>query len=324
MSGRDEGTLADINKVGMSHGLAMLPWLKKPFRPADLRERLVADADSAVKAPDSPRPQSRKIDLDEAIANDWLELWYQPKVDLKSQSICGAEALLRVRHPQFGVMLPICVLPPSGDPRYLPLTSFVVERAMSDWQYFCDEGHALKLAVNVPVSVVQSADFVTMVRKARPKHPKFPGLIVEITEDEMIRDPQRVREAATQLKLYDASLAVDDFGTAYSSLSRLSDLPCSEVKLDRSFVSGCADDSKKQLLCKAAVELAHGFGFTICAEGVETERDRRMLVEIGCDAAQGYLFGRPMTARMLAHILTAAVPEKPEPPAEPVASVSAA
>jgi EAL domain-containing protein (putative c-di-GMP-specific phosphodiesterase class I) len=305
VSGRDAITLADIQKVGAAHGLQMLPWLQKPFRPADLRKCLAADVDAIAAVPAGIPSDIRKVDLAEALHNNWLELWYQPKIALKTHTICGAEALLRVRHPQFGILPPASVLPRVGDPLYRPLTHFVITRAMSDWKFFADQGQPLRLALNVPASVVQAPDFIAMVRDALPKHPKFPGLIVEITEDEIISDPQQIREVATRLKLYDVCVAVDDFGTAYSSLSRLRDLPCAEVKLDRSFVFDCAADMQKKLLCKAAVELAHGFGLSICAEGVENEADRDALVEFGCDTAQGYLFARPMDVAIMARMLAA-------------------
>jgi EAL domain-containing protein (putative c-di-GMP-specific phosphodiesterase class I) len=132
------------------------------------------------------------------------------------------------------------------------------------------------------------------VRNALPAHPKFPGLIVEVTEDEVIRNMDWFHEVATQLRLYNIWISIDDFGSAYASLSRIKDLPFREVKLDRSFVTNCASDALKRSLCHTVVDLAHCFGASACAEGVETEQDMRCLAELGFDTAQGFLFAKPM------------------------------
>src|SRR5260370_9913450 len=119
-------------------------------------------------------------------------------------------------------------------------------------------------------------------------------MTIEVTEADMLLDPNGIREIATQLKLYNVGISIDDFGGARSSLARLRDLPCIELKLDRSYVTGCATDSAKQSVCAAAFELAHGFGVTVCAKGVETVEDFRTLIDLGCHSAQGFLFAKPM------------------------------
>src|SRR5262249_13326539 len=199
MSGRDEGTLAEIKQIGDRHGFAMLSPLKKPFRACDLRRRLADfDADGNRRAAKAQPPSSnqesldasrhRLVDLSEALASDWLQLWYQPKIDLNAFSVCGGEALLRARHPEFGLLTPAHLLPPAGDPRYQALSRFVIERAVKDWGLLADQGSAIKLSVNVPVSVALVPNFISFVRGALPVDSRFPGLIIEITEDEIIQD----------------------------------------------------------------------------------------------------------------------------------------
>ena len=299
ISGRDESTLDEFTQIGERHGLAMLEPLKKPFRARDFKSRLAApERLSRVEPSAIPKgggaDRTPTVDLGEALRKRWLELWYQPKIELKSLSVCGAEALLRVRHPERGIVLPSEVLPQAGDPLYQPLSNFVVGQAMSDWEYFSAQNISIKLALNIPVSVLVAPDFIRCMREWLPKDPSFPGLMIEVTEDEISRDAEAIREAASQLKLYNVRLSIDDFGTAYSSLSRLRDLPFSELKLDRSFVSNCALDGAKQSLCIAAIDLAHGFGASICAEGVENAEDLRTLIDMKCDTAQGFLFAKPM------------------------------
>jgi two-component system, cell cycle response regulator len=312
ISGRDETTLNEITQIGEKHGLKMLPPLKKPFRPADLKQRLSTGqaAYAALPAPPdcetgsgvSPPPV---VPLGEALRNNWLEVWYQPKFDLKSSSICGAEALIRARHPLRGVITPDGLLPPPGDPDYEALTRFVVEGAAADWKRFAEQGSVLKLSINAPVSVIDSPAFITLIRSLRPDDPRFPGLTIEVTEDELVRDSARAREIANQLKLYDVDLSIDDFGAGYASLSRLNDFPFVEVKIDRSFVSGCAASKIKYSLCQTVVDLAHRFGAKVCAEGVETVDDLRAVKAMQCDTAQGFLLAKPMRAAAFASMLAA-------------------
>jgi diguanylate cyclase (GGDEF)-like protein len=310
ISGRDEATLIEIAQIGKEHGLVMLTPLRKPFRPADLKQRLVnphghAGHAAAEHCPDHKTSKGIAVQLVDALRNNWLEVWYQPKIDLKSMSVCGAEALVRARHPSYGVIAPANLLPPAGHPAYEPLSRFVIEQAMADWARFEHQGLRLRLAVNVPVSVVNTLNFIPMVRSLLPTDPSFPGLTIEITEDEIIGDPKWAREIATQLKLYNVGISIDDFGSAYASLSRLNELPLIEVKIDRSFVSGCSSDRLKHGLCQTVVDLAHRFGATACAEGVETPEDLHELVNMGCDTAQGFLFAEPMPASKLAATLLA-------------------
>jgi len=310
ISGRDEATLVEIAQIGERHGLTMLAPLRKPFRPADLKQRLAAPHGEphpvvAEHPPAAKMPKGTTLQLVDALRNNWLEVWYQPKIDLKSMSVCGAEALIRARHPYHGVILPAELLPPAGHPAYEPLSKFVIEQAVADWGRFVDQGLRLRLAVNVPVSVIHTPNFIPMIRSLLPTDASFPGLTIEITEDEIIRDPKWAREIATQLKLYNVGISIDDFGSAYASLSRLNDLPVIEVKIDRSFVSGCASDRLKRGLCQTVVDLAHRFGATACAEGVETPEDLRELITMQCDTAQGFLFAEPMPAGRLAATLLA-------------------
>jgi EAL domain-containing protein (putative c-di-GMP-specific phosphodiesterase class I)/FixJ family two-component response regulator len=302
ISGRDEITLKEITQIGEKHGLVMLPPLKKPFRPADVKQRLAGHAAEAVQSsasPVKPKDDTRgkpAIQVVEALRNHWLDLWYQPKFDLKTGQVCGAEGLIRAEHPLHGIIMPENLLPPAGSPDYLPLTEFVVKCAMTDWVQFAQRGLLVKLSINAPVSVIHTPAFVELVRSTRPKDLEFTSLTVEVTEDEVIHDSERAREVASQLKLYNVDLSIDDFGSGYASLSRLNDLPFAEVKIDRSFVAGCAANELKRSLCQTVIDLAHRFGATACAEGIETVEDLRAIMAMGCDSAQGYLLAKPMPA----------------------------
>jgi EAL domain-containing protein (putative c-di-GMP-specific phosphodiesterase class I)/ActR/RegA family two-component response regulator len=314
ISGRDQATLDEITQIGEKHGLAMLPPLKKPFRASDLKKRLSGYVAAQPKTRDAraqdgagETAQQASVQLAEALRNDWLELWYQPKFDLASFTVCGAEGLIRARHPTHGIITPDRLLPPAGDPAYHALTRFVIERAVADWRRFAQQGLALKLSINAPVSVIHTPAFITLVRSTLPREPAFSGLTVEVTEDELIRDSDGAHEVASQLKLYNVDLSIDDFGSGYASLSRLKDLPFVEVKIDRSIVSACASNPLKHSLCQTVVDLAHRFGAKACGEGVETTDDLRALIAMGCDSAQGFLFAKPIPADQFTPTLVAGI-----------------
>jgi EAL domain-containing protein (putative c-di-GMP-specific phosphodiesterase class I) len=307
-SGHEQATLCKFEQVGKARGLRMLPSLHKPFRVTEFRAAIqaAAESDGSVSAGQQTVIEStaaKQRILQEALDNDWLEVWYQPKIDLRLLRICGAEALVRARHPKHGIIEPAKLLPPVGDPLYKPLTLFVVKQVMADWLAFAEQGHPLKLSINVPASILCAPGFVDFIRNALPAHPKFPGLIVEVTEDEAIRDMAWIYEIATQLRLYNIWISIDDFGSAYASLSRIKDLPFREIKLDKGFVANCATDSLKRGLCQTVSELAHCFGASVCAEGVETLEDLRCLVDLGFDTAQGIVFARPMPAKLFVEFI---------------------
>jgi EAL domain-containing protein (putative c-di-GMP-specific phosphodiesterase class I) len=172
---------------------------------ADIKQRLLAapEPQIAKAAGDVPRPRARdghsRLRLDEALRKNWLEVWYQPKIDLKSLTVCGAEALIRGRHPDHGVIEPGELLPPAGDQLYKPLSFFVLRQTMTDWAVFAEKGFPLKLSINVPASVLNTPGFVDLARRLIPHDSSFPGVIIEVTEDEFIRNPEWMREVATQL-----------------------------------------------------------------------------------------------------------------------------
>jgi EAL domain-containing protein (putative c-di-GMP-specific phosphodiesterase class I) len=295
ISGRDQDTLNEIEKIGRSRGLQMLQSLQKPFRAIDLKHRCEQQPEPVpLSSKPSPIRTKPSIDLAEALQNGWLEVWYQAKINLKSLTCGGAEALIRANHPLHGLITPIDLLPPPGDPLYRPLTSFVLRRTMEDWRLFAQQGYPLKLAINVPASVLGAPGFVEEIRGAIPRDQSFPGLLIEMTEDEIIANPRGIAEVMARLMIYNTTISIDDFGTAHASLSRIKDLPFSEIKLDRSFVTGCATDPTKYGLCQTVAELAHRFEASTCAEGIETIDDLRCLANLGFDSGQGFLFAKPM------------------------------
>ena len=245
-------------------------------------------------APEAPADDGGKVTVTDLLTHDWFELWYQPKIDLRSKRLVGAEALVRGRHPRRGVLSPAVFLPGASEAEMLALTERVVLAALRDWETCNAYGVGVKLAVNVPVSALTALPLATLLREDRPKAPNWPGLILEVTEDEIVGDLQLANEVAAALQALNCTLAVDDFGAGYSSLARLRQLPFSELKIDRSYVSNCDSDKVNGGLCEVIVELARRFGLKTVAEGIERARESHKLQAIGCDIGQGYLFAKPM------------------------------
>jgi EAL domain-containing protein (putative c-di-GMP-specific phosphodiesterase class I) len=287
----------------------MLDPLQKPFRSEHLRRIFKSgndntpDAESPAQEPPTvqaePVPPVMRVDLAEALNAHWLDMAYQPKVDLLRNDTVGAEGLARINHPVHGHLGPLSFLPGASDASLVKLTEFVIKKAFLDWDVMASVGRHLHLAVNAPVQALIDPRLVNLVREFRPHNPKWPGLIIEVTEDEAVKEFTAVSEAAVQLRIYGVTLAIDDFGSGYSSFARLKQFPFSEIKLDRSYVQNCATDPMNASICHSIVDLARATGATCVAEGIETPTDRDALVRLGCNFGQGYLFGRPMSVGKL-------------------------
>ncbi len=230
-----------------------------------------------------------RIAITEALRNNWFEVWYQPKIDLKRKCLAGAEALARIHHPELGVLLPGSFVPEVDEHSVGDLAQHTLLAALCDWTMFDEAGFNLHLAVNVPVGVLLKLPIAQLVADYRPQSEQWPGLIVEVTEDQIVRDIALANEIAKQLRVSGVSISIDDFGAGYSSLSSMRDLPFAELKIDRSFARGCATDATNAAICQTAIDLAHRFGSAAVAEGVENQADLQALMVMGCDFGQGAL-----------------------------------
>jgi len=243
------------------------------------------------------------IPLGAVLKHDWFELWYQPKIELKTLHLVGDEALVRARHPTRGIVPPALFLPGASEDDMHALTERVILTALGDWEIFSEYGVSIKLSVNVPVSALVELPIPRMLREARPSAANWPGLILEVTEDQIINDLDLAKDVADALRELKCELSVDDFGAGYSSLVRLKQLPFSELKIDRSYVANCNEDQFNACLCETIVELGRRFGLRTVAEGVETTYESHKLQAIGCQIGQGYLFAKPMPKSHLVGIL---------------------
>jgi EAL domain-containing protein (putative c-di-GMP-specific phosphodiesterase class I) len=243
------------------------------------------------------------IPLGAVLDQNWFELWYQPKIELRTMHLVGAEALVRARHPSRGIVPPALFLPGASEADMHALTERVILTALGDWEDFADCGVSIRLAVNVPVSALIELPIPQMLREARPRAANWPGLTFEVTEDQILDNLDLARDVADALRELKCDLSVDDFGAGYSSLVRLKQLPFSELKIDRSYVANCNQDQFNAGLCETIVELGRRFNLRTVAEGIETTHESHKLQSIGCQVGQGYLFAKPMPKSQLVGIL---------------------
>jgi EAL domain-containing protein (putative c-di-GMP-specific phosphodiesterase class I) len=244
-----------------------------------------------------------RIEVDDALRHNWLEIWYQPKIDLQRKNMVGAEALARIRHPELGILLPKSFLPDISEASVAHLTEHVIRAALRNWVQFDEAGPNLQLSVNLPVSALQTLPIAEIVEQNRPKADHWPGLILEVTEDQIVRDLDLTQRLATELRGSSISISIDDFGAGYSSFSRLRELPFAELKIDHSFVKNCAVEQANAAICHTVIDLAHRFGSVVVAKGIERSTDLQALQVMGCDMGQGVLLAPPMPLQGMLDLL---------------------
>ncbi len=261
-----------------------------------------------------------KVTLREVLRRNWEELWYQPKIDLRSKRLVGAEGLIRARRPDGGIISPAEFLPGAREDEILVLTERVIIAALRDFEDCAALGASVKLSVNVPVSALVKLPIAEILREERPSSPTWPGLILEVTEDEGLDDLAIASDVAGMLRALDCTLALDDFGAGFSSLARLRQLPFSELKIDRSYVTNCHVDRVNAGMCETIVELGKRFDLKTVAEGIETITASDKLQGLGCDFGQGYLFAGPMSKADFLGALRQRMVGGPRPAAQPLAA----
>jgi len=282
-----------VRQIGDEYGIEMLPALSTPFGAGALRTSL------ATLLPNEPAP-SPAVDVAEALKAGWLELWYQQKINLRTLVPVGAEALVRMRHPAWGVVPPAYFIPDDHDPNFHALSEFVIGRAIEDWHYLLEQKGPVDLSINLPVSFLKDGRAVRELCRRMPDHPAFGGLLIEITSDEVIDHLDLVVEVAREVRLHNIAISIDHVGTEWPSLMGLPRFPFVELKVAPRFITGSADDRLKQSVCRRIIEFAHEHGARVLAQGVETRADFLTAHGLGFDIVQGYLFGKPMGVKKFA------------------------
>lgn len=237
-------------------------------------------------------------ELVDALETDQIVLYYQPKAGVRTGEVRSVEALVRWRHPTRGLLQPADFLPLAAQHGLMRrLTLRVFEIAFNQMAVWRQEQRNLRVAVNVdPASLMDTRfpdDIATLIERA---HVPADQVDLEITEDTIIADPQRILGVITRLASQGFSFSLDDYGTGYSSLAYLRILPVREIKIDRSFVSAMAHNADDEVIVQSTIDMARHLGFHVVAEGVEDAATWDLLAEHGCDTVQGYYLSMPLPA----------------------------
>ena len=235
--------------------------------------------------------------LDEAI--DRGEVWvaYQPKLDMKTQRIVGAEALARWTHPEKGpIAASEFVAAAEQHNRIGKLTDFVLEKAVGAAAQINKRGVQFEIAVNLSARLLSDKGFTLRLAALLARHGLEPGhLTLELTETAALTGTGEGLEMINRLRDLGVNIAIDDYGTGLSTLEYLKKIPANEIKIDQSFVKGIVDNRSDRLMVQSTIELAHSLGRKVVAEGVEQREALDLLGDLGCDIAQGFAIGRPMS-----------------------------
>jgi len=244
--------------------------------------------------------------LHRALERGEFQLYYQPQVDLRDGRLLGAEALIRWNHPERGLVSPAEFIPVAEDSGLIvPMGDWVLREACRQAALWQAHGRGMTVAVNLSPLQFRRGDLEGGVRQALSESGLDPTLLeLELTESILIQDHQTVMEVARRLGDIGVQLSIDDFGTGYSSLAYLKRFQVDKLKIDQSFVRGVQGDAENAAITQAIIQMAHSLNLLVIAEGVEEDDAAQLLRGQGCDLAQGYLFGRPMTAQRFEALLS--------------------
>ena len=302
LSGFDSRVLHTAEAFGRSVGLTVVEALQKPLSVAALTAVLENVARRA-----EPHPES---ELADGIRNREFTLFYQPKISVRQEDfgrVVGFEGLARWLHPRDGLVAPnrfIELAERSG--QIDALTDGLMDCGLKEIQRWAENGQSFTLALNLSPLMLQNRELADRIDEKVSHSGVDPArLMFEVTESGAMADASKTMEILTRLRLKGFELSIDDFGTGYSSLVKLYELPFSELKIDRSFVSDIERREDAKVIVRTLIDLAHNLSLTARGEGIETEAEWRLLVEYGCDRIQGYYSGRPMPADDIAHWLDA-------------------
>jgi diguanylate cyclase (GGDEF)-like protein/PAS domain S-box-containing protein len=310
---------ASVEEITLSAciGISMFP------EDSDDPDELLKNADLALSRAKSEGPnhysffvagmndevQMRKIlenDLRRALAEDQLELYYQPQIDSRTGEICGVESLLRWNHPTRGVLAPGLFIPiAESNGLIMPIGDWILDRAATQAKQWAEEGiFSGTMAVNLSPAQFNNNNVLPIILGSLERSGVDPRMMqIEIVESMAMNDVDATISVLAELRKTGLSISIDDFGTGYSSLNYLKKLPVDKMKIDRSFVVDIGVHPGNEAIITAIVDLGHSLGMKVNVEGIETESQLAFLKQAGVDELQGYLMGRPMPADEIAKLL---------------------
>ncbi len=303
ISGEDPRLLESVKSLGQQHALTMLGTLPKPVSKARLGELLDSFEPSPATTPEGPAAMVFADELQGAILNRALDVHYQPQVAVNDRRLIGVEALARWYHPEKGVIPPsifIGIAEKHGMIR--ELTDLVFEKSVTQAARWRELGFDISLSVNFSDQSLSHLDLPELLSETTASCGLSPHhLTVEVTESHLSTDMSVTLDILTRMRLKGFGLSIDDFGTGFSSLEKLQQIPFTELKIDRSFVGNAAQNKASQAILESSINLARKLNIRCIAEGVEQQAEWDLVSALGCDCVQGFYIARPMPAQEFPH-----------------------
>lgn len=297
ISSYDAKVLHTVADMTQELGLRVLGTLNKPFTADDVSD-ILKEYLLTRRIHRSRQGFTVSVaDLDQALRENWLDVYYQPKVRLSDGQLIGVEALARLQHPAFGTIDPDLFIPVAeASGRIVPLTMTVLQKAIAQGGEWARQGLALNIAINMSTLGTRRLDLPDVISDMAAQA-GLPNerITLELTESQVTSGAEMLH-IVSRFRLRGFQLAIDDYGTGQSGLQRLQRLPFTELKIDKAFVNGAHKDSDMRSILETSIELGKRLRMDVVAEGVESWNDWRLLKGLGCDLAQGYIASRPMPA----------------------------
>lgn len=301
-SALDSSLLFSVGTMSKAYGIDLLGIIEKPATPEALLEliKLYRTPQTRLKSIESV-PNFTFADIQHGLQNQQFEPFFQPKVELTTGQVKGAEAFARWNHPQYGLISPTAFIPILEQEGEMdPLAWIVIEKSVAACRAWHEQGFAIPVSINLsPSSLAKEglAEKVTEYVAQQGLDPKH--VIFEVTESAAVINVPYFLENLARLRMKGFGLSVDDYGTGNSSMQQLLSIPFSELKIDRAFVAGASENHALELVLSASLELCRKLNRHSVAVGVETQQDWDFVKKLGCTYAQGYYIAKPMEAAAL-------------------------
>lgn len=299
-SGRESAMIDSVQMIAAGLGFHVLAGLEKPLTAAALGKALARAPGAIAANPPAAmaRPAVTADMLQAALAASQLAVHYQPKVDVRSGQLLGVEALARWTDPHLGAVAPMHFVALAEECGLIQALTFsVLSQALRQVAEWREQGLQLSIAVNLSPRLLDWAGIAhEIIALVRDHDVPFDQVTFEVTESSVVASQGAARELLARLRLRGFGLAIDDYGTGFSSMQQLSRIPFTELKIDRSFVRGATDRRSMRVILKAAIDMARQLNLVSTGEGIETLGEWRLLQSLGCDVGQGYLISPPMPA----------------------------
>jgi EAL domain-containing protein (putative c-di-GMP-specific phosphodiesterase class I)/ActR/RegA family two-component response regulator len=314
LTGEDEQILSAVRDLALAQGLAVIGALRKPVYP-DALQAVLGAINDVDRAPLAGRCQlALHGALLDRLPTAGVEAWYQPLISLRNGAILGFEALARWPDPEFGMVspanLPAQLMTATGVERF---TNEVLRQSLLQLAAWSAEGRAWTVSVNVAPSMFSDVALPDRIGDlAHGLAAPLDRLTLEVTEKEVMTQSGVQLETASRLRLKKVGLSVDDFGTGHSSLATLRDFPFSELKIDRSFVTGAATNPRLRIILEASLKMASELRVRTVAEGIESVDELLLARRYGCDVGQGFLFSPALSADAVAEWAMGWDPMRPD------------